>query len=46
MPVNPGLLMGVNDGFVFHFLDYLEVVNENFIGIVYVKLTFYLFYCY
>jgi hypothetical protein len=34
MPVNPGLFVGMNDGFVFHFRDYLEVVNEYFIGIV------------
>jgi hypothetical protein len=45
MPVNSGLFVGMNDGFVFHFLDYLEVVNEYFIGIVCVKLRFYLFSC-
>ena len=33
MPVNPGLLVGMNNGFVFHFLDFLEVVNEYFIGV-------------
>jgi hypothetical protein len=45
MPVNPGLFVGMNDGFVFHFLDYLVIVNEYFIGLVYVKLRFYLFSC-
>ena len=32
MPINPGLLVGMNNGFVFHFWINLEVVNEYFIG--------------
>ena len=33
MPINPGLLVGMNNGFVFHFWIILEVVNEYFLGI-------------
>ena len=33
MPINPCLLVGMNNGFVFHFWINLEVVNEYFIGL-------------
>jgi hypothetical protein len=45
MPVNPGLLVGMNNGFVFHFLDYLEVVNEYFIGISIRKANNFIRFC-